>query len=379
LLETAAFRFFGDVFLSVYGLMNAKRTKIKSWRWLFLPAFAVFTFLVTELAARSPEFVEKYYTQGIYPAIATFLSFLSNLFPFSLGDLFYGFLILLPVVLILLAVIKRISWKFALKFGLNILALVYISFYFLWGFNYYRSDLNRRLGISEQKPDTENFIRVFENLVEQVNASRTDFETITKTEIDSLVEVSFEKWAPVLKLHYPSGRRRAKQISLSRFFAQAGISGYYGPFFNEVHLNRYNLPLEYPFVLAHEKAHQFGVTSEAEANFYAWVICSQSNSEHLQYSANLAILRYFLYQGSRLEELPQIIAKLDEEVKVDLRKIQEHWRELRNEKIDYAATKVNDTYLKTNKIEQGVRDYTGVVKHVMDFSTDSLFLSTINF
>ncbi|WP_372948428.1 DUF3810 domain-containing protein [Mariniphaga sp.] len=354
--------------------MKKHRKKIKNLRWFLLPLFAVFTFFLTELAARNPVWIEKYYTQGIYPVIATFLSFLSNLFPFSLGDLFYGFLILLPVVLILFGFLKRISWKFALKLGLNILALVYISFYFLWGFNYYRSDLNQRLEISEQKPATENFIRVFENLVEQVNASRTDFESITKAEIDSLVEVSFEKWAPVLKLQYPLGRRRAKEITLSRFFAQAGISGYYGPFFNEVHINRHNLPLEYPFVLAHEKAHQFGITSEAEANFYAWVVCSQSESKHLQYSANLAILRYFLYQGNRLEELPQIIEKLDEGVKADFRKIREHWLELRNEKIDQAASKANDAYLKANKIEKGIQDYTGVVKHVMDFSADSVFM-----
>ena len=354
--------------------MKTKSTKIKSWRWLLVPFFAGVTFVLTELAARTPEMVEKYYAQGIYPVIAAFLSFFSNLFPFSLGDLFYGFLILLPVILILLVVLKRISGKFALKFGLNILALVYISFYFLWGFNYYRSDLNQRLEISEQKPDTENFIKVFENLVEEVNSSNTDFETITKAEIDSLVEDSFEKWAPVLKLQYPLGKRRAKEISLSRFFARAGISGYYGPFFNEVHINRYNLPPEYPFVLAHEKAHQFGITSEAEANFYAWLVCSKSDSKHLQYSANLAIFRYFLYQGNRLEELPQILDKLDEGVKADFRKIRKHWLGLRNEKIDMAASKVNDVYLKTNKIEKGIQDYTGVVKHVMDFSADSVFL-----
>ncbi|MGC9354957.1 MAG: DUF3810 family protein, partial [Mariniphaga sp.] len=169
--------------------MKTKSTKINSWRWLLLPSFAGITFFLTELAARNSEIVEKYYAQGIYPVIAKFLSLLSSLFPFSLDDLFYGFLILLPVVLILLVVLKRMSLKFALKFGLNILALVYISFYFFWGFNYYRSDLNHRLKISEQKFDNKYFIKVFENLVEQVNSSRTDFENITKAEIDSLVEV----------------------------------------------------------------------------------------------------------------------------------------------------------------------------------------------
>jgi hypothetical protein len=354
--------------------MKSNKIKTGNHLWFVLPVFAVFTFFLTELAARNSEIVEKYYAQGIYPVIAKFFSYFSSLFPFSLDDLFYGFLILLPFLLILFAVIERISWKFALKFGLNTIALVYISFYFLWGFNYYRSDLNQRLGISEQNPDTENFIRVFENLIEQVNLSRTDFETITKAEVDSLVEVSFKKWAPVLKLHYPLGRRRAKEITLSRFFAQAGISGYYGPFFNEVHVNRFNLPLEYPFVLAHEKAHQFGITSEAEANFYAWVVCSQSESKHLQYSSNLAIFRYFLYQGSRLEQLQKIAEKLDDGAKSDLMKIRQHWQELRNDKIDQAASKMNDAYLKTNKIEKGIQDYTGVVKHVMDFSADSVFM-----
>ncbi|MBW6534085.1 MAG: DUF3810 domain-containing protein [Mariniphaga sp.] len=354
--------------------MKTKGAKIKNWSWLLLPFFAGITFSLTELAARNPEIIEKYYAQGIYPVIAKSLSLLSSLFPFSLGDLFYGLLMLLPVILILLVVLKRISGKFALKFGLNILALVYISFYFLWGFNYYRIDLNQRLEMAEQKPDTENFIRVFENLVKQVNLSHTDFETITKTEIDSLVEVSFEKWEPMLKLQYPLGKRRAKEITLSRFFAKAGISGYYGPFFNEVHVNRFNLPQEYPFVLAHEKAHQFGITSEAEANFYAWVVCSQSESKHLQYSANLAIFRYFLYQGGRMEQLQKIVEELDKGVKNDFIKIRQHWQELRNEKIDQAASKMNDAYLKTNKIEKGIQDYTGVVKHVMDFSADSVFM-----
>jgi hypothetical protein len=364
-----------EFFLKMIGfLKKTKSIKINSWCWLVLPLFAGITFFLTELAARNPEIVEKYYAQGIYPVIATFLSLLSSLFPFSLGDLFYGFLILLPVMLILLVVLKRLCWKFALKFGLNIIALVYISFYFLWGFNYYRSDLNQRMAIPDQKHGNEGFNRILDNLVEQVNASQTDFETITKAEIDSLVENSFKKWAPVLKLHYPSGKRRAKEITLSRFFAQAGISGYYGPFFNEVHINRHNLPVEYPFVLAHEKAHQFGITSEAEANFYAWVVCNYSESKYLQYSANLAILRYFLSQGSQVEEIPQIIERLDDGVKADFRKIREHWQELRNEKIDYAASKVNDAYLKTNKIELGIQDYTGVVKYVMDFSADSSFV-----
>ncbi len=46
---------------------------------------------------------------------------------------------------------------------------------------------------------------------------------------------------------------------------------------------------------------------------------------------------------------------------------------LRNEKVDRVAAKVNDTYLKTNKVEKGIEDYTGIVKYVLDFKLDTAF------
>jgi hypothetical protein len=191
--------------------------------------------------------------------------------------------------------------------------------------------------------------------------------------VDARIEVSYKKLVPALKIKYPGGKRPAKPVTMSHFFAQAGISGYYGPFFNEVHINTYILPVEYPFILAHEKAHQLGITNEGEANFYAWLVCTNSKSKQLQYSANLHVLQYFLYQGYQLGEYDAIIAKLDKRVKKDLQKIRENWMSLRNEKIDDAASKVNDFYLKTNKIKEGVKEYSGVVKFVMDYSYDTGF------
>ena len=68
-----------------------------------------------------------------------------------------------------------------------------------------------------------------------------------------------------------------------------------------------------------------------------------------------------------------MILKLDDRVKADFIKVRENWMLLRNEKVDKVASKINDTYLKTNKVEKGIEDYRGVVKFVMDFSQDSVF------
>jgi hypothetical protein len=334
---------------------------------------AIVVFGLTQIFARSPEFVERFYSQGFYPRLAGFVSFFSKWIPFSLDDLFYIMLILSAILITVLLIFKKITIKKSGKIVLNILASVYVLFYLFWGFNYFRNDLNARLEIEAQQANSEEFISIFSSLVEKTNNSHTSFENFDKHRIDSLIESSYANLAPVLQLNYPAGKRKAKNITFSGFFAKAGISGYYGPFFNEVQLNKNNLPLEYPFVLAHEKAHQFGITSEAEANFYAWLVCSRSRSQQLQYSANLTILRYFMNQGFRLEGYPEIIQKLDEKVRVDYREIRQHWIGLRHEKVDKVAAKVNDTYLKTNRVEKGINDYQGVVKFVMDFSLDTAF------
>ncbi len=350
--------------------MKNEKRRIRFW---VLPILAVIIFILTRVLSRFPEFTEHFYSQGLYPHLASIISFISRWFPFSLDDLFYLFLLLSFFILTIFLIIRKITFKKAGKIILNVISIVFIFFYMLWGFNYFRLDLNSRLEIQEQKANTTEFLEVVEKLVETTNKSYQSFEKFDKNTIDSLIEESYKNLAPALNLNYPSGTRRAKKISLSKFFAKAGISGYYGPFFNEVHVNSHVLPIEYPFVLAHEKAHQFGITSEAEANFYAWLVCTKSPSKQLQYSGNLMLLRYFINQGFRLEGYSEIINKLDVRVQEDFHKIREHWMGLRNDKVDKVATKVNDTYLKTNKVEKGIEDYQGVVKFVMDYSLDTIF------
>jgi hypothetical protein len=347
-------------------------------KWIVLPFAAVLTFGLTQLAYRFPAVTEKWYSQKLYLLISKIISPISGIIPFSLDDFFYILLILTFFILIILLTFRKISMVKTGKIVVNIIAVSYILFYALWGFNYFREDLYQRLKLAKHEPSTKAFIAQLKKQVENTNKTWCTFENWDKKEVDINIEKSYNTLAPALKINYPAGKRRAKTITTSRFFAQAGISGYYGPFFNEIHVNSYILPVEYPFVLAHEKAHQFGITNEAEANFYAWLVCTNSKSKLLQYSANLHVLQYFLYQGYQLKEYSEIIANLDKRVKKDLRKIRENWMSLRNEKVDAAASKVNDFYLKTNKIKEGVKEYSGVVKFVMDYSNDSDFQKKYN-
>ena len=333
---------------------------------------ALVTFGLTELFAYHPKLTETVYSQTFYPAIASTLSFFSKLVPFSLDDTFYALLTISLLVLLILTLLRKLKFGRILLTIVQTLAICYVLFYWFWGFNYYRSGINDRLQIAKSKPDTVQFVRVLENLIARTNESYCTFDSITKPEISRLVESSYKKNAAFLKLDYPQGMRVPKSISLSSFFAKAGIAGYYGPFFSEVHLNDSLLMIEYPQVLAHESAHQFGITSEAEANFYGWLVCAKSDSKYLRYSANISMINYFLSQGRRLHNYKELVNQITKPVINDIRKVQKHWESMRNERIDKAAGKVNDVYLKTNKVEKGIEDYFGVVQFVMDFETDTL-------
>lgn len=333
---------------------------------------ALVTFGLTELFSRHPKITETVYSQTLYSFFASGLSFLSKWFPFSLDDAFYGLLILFLLTIFLMTVFRKIKIGRFLLLIIQTLAICYVLFYWFWGFNYYRSGINNRLSIAKSKPDTVQFVMVLEGLITRTNASYCTFNGISKPEIEALVESSYQKNASFLKINYPLGTRNPKPITLSSFFAKASIAGYYGPFFSEVHLNDSLLMIEYPQVLAHEFAHQFGITSEAEANFYGWLVCSRSDSKQLQYSANISMINYFLSQGKRLHNFRKLVNQIQKPVIDDIRKVQKHWESMRNERIDQAAGKVNDVYLKTNKIEKGIEDYFGVVQFVMDFETDSV-------
>lgn len=356
-------------------IVNMAKDKFRRifFGWAALPIWlALATYGLTELFSRQPKVTEIIYSQTIYPPIAFLLSFLSKWVSFSIDDAFYGFLAAFLIILLIFVVFRKIKLGRFILIVLQTIAICYVMFYWFWGFNYYRTGINDRLQIAKSKPDTVQFVRVFKSLIDQTNASYCTYENMNYFTIDSLVEESYQKNASFLKLKYPQGNRRPKPITLSPFFAKASIAGYYGPFFSEVQINDSLLAIEYPQVLAHEFAHQFGITGEAEANFYGWLICSKSESKYLQYSANISMVNYFLSQGKRLHNFPDLVHQIHKPVIDDIRKVQKHWEQMRSEKIDKVAGKVNDVYLKTNKVEKGIEDYFGVVQFVMDFSTDSL-------
>jgi hypothetical protein len=348
-----------------------KKTKKISWlRFIVrvLPVIAaVIVFLSTIFAAEHPEYVESNYSKVIYPVFARLLSTISGLLPFSLWDIFWTVLILLLITGIVLTIIRKISIGIFLLRLMQAVSILYIWLYVSWGYNYFRPDIQNRMGWVKYKPAESEFRYVLDSIIFRANSCYIKIDSTGYSQIDSLIEDSFNKNQLELGIAYPNGTRRVKYMIFSTFIAKFGMSGYFGPFFNEVHLNSRLLAIDYPFSLAHEMAHQFGTGSEAEANLIGFVVCAGSDDQRLKYSAYLTMLLYFLNDASGFKDYAAYLNKTDKRVINDLIYRRDYYKTLQNKSLDKVHSVVNDAYLKANNIESGVENYNQVVELVIGF------------
>lgn len=357
------FKFLDDYILKMLkNLKKITREQLVAFAWTIWPfAVACVIFLGVQFASSHASLVEYYYSNGIYPVLATVFSSVSSLISISLWDLFWVvgvFVILYGIYFVLFSSAK---WSWFLLRIFQMAALLYAFFYLAWGFNYFRPKIESRLGWEILKSDDQIFREVLDSLIVQTNKSYYPIASSDYTDFDKLIEDSYAKNKDVLGINYPNGTRRTKTMLFSSLFAMSGVSGYFGPFFNEVHLNNYLLPIEYPYVLAHEKAHQFGITNEAEANLASFIVCTTSSDQRLQYSGYVNLLVYFLSDASAFKDIKEYVKKIKKPVILDLRFQRAHWQGLQNKTLDKMQTAANNAYLKTNHIEAGVMNYNQVV------------------
>ena len=137
-----------------------------------------------------------------------------------------------------------------------------------------------------------------------------------------------------------------------------GILGIYFPFTGESYIDPSMHALEKPFTIAHEMAHSYGVTNEGEANFIAWVICTNSDDPLLRYSGQLRLLMYQIRDYYRMapEEYREWLRNLDAGIKNDMMSIKRNSDEIQAYSLELSR-KTNDVFLKTQGVKAGINSY----------------------
>src|SRR6185369_9549424 len=120
---------------------------MRAWSWILVILLTV----LIKFSSLYPGFIERYYSNGVYPVISKTQRFLFGWIPFSVGDLIYGFFILVILVktwqLVRVVFKKKFNRQYflsGLKQIIFFFLLVYVFFYLFWGLNY------SRIGIAQQ-------------------------------------------------------------------------------------------------------------------------------------------------------------------------------------------------------------------------------------
>jgi hypothetical protein len=166
----------------------------------------------------------------------------------------------------------------------------------------------------------------------------------------------------------PSTTGRPKRSLFGLYFRRAAIDGMTVPIALEIILNPDLLPVEHPSVLAHEWAHLAGYADESEANFVAWVTGVRSGDPVARYSAWLDAYRLAVSALPRAVRptLPPLAAG----PRADLAAIAERY-ERSSPAVRRAARGVYDSYLKANRIEEGIASYEVALQLMLGTSFDA--------
>lgn len=341
-------------------------------RFVFKMAIIIVA-LVFALVRFPASFIERFYSNGIYPFFQSSFTPVTNLFSFAVVDVLYIALgIGLPAWWITRIVRaergRRLKTAASLFFHTVVVASsIFTGFQLLWGFNYERKPLVAKLDYDEQRLSSESLRELKRQTIEQLNA---EYATARggaqpgETQWRDQLHNSFNEAVKHLGNRRGIAAAIPKTSLLNFYLAAAGIEGFVNPFGHEVILNSEALSFEKPFLLAHEWSHLAGFADESEANFVGLIACLQSDAAALRYSGLLSLYQYLPALPADEAKQP-VTARLLPEIVADLRAISEREERHRSETISRAQWAMYDRFLKASGVEAGVASYSQLARLVL--------------
>ena len=311
--------------------------------------------------------VESAYSHGVYPIVRQLVTAGTSRIPLVLFDW---------LLLGAAGILGWCAWRLlrpgrqgrlrvlaTLAARLTVLAAVlYLVFLTTWGLNYRRQTLAAKLGYAEDRVTAAARDALAAAGVVHLNRLFDAIETRSWPQFEELpadLGPAFERVQRELGAARPAPAVVPRRSVLTPYFRRAGIDGMFDPFSLQVLVNDTVLPFERPFVTAHEWAHLAGFAHEAEANFVAWLTCLEGD-ERMQYSGWLYLVARLLGAVSESSRAA-LGAQLGPGPRADYAAVRARTSRAvpiirRN------ARRLNDGYLRANRVAGGVRSYGEVLQ-----------------
>ena len=325
-------------------------------------------------AARFFMQIGEWYSTALYPSISAALSWLASWIPFSLEEILVVSVALALVFIIIAGVRRRDGFRKIFFRTCEILLWIYVWFYIGWGCNYYRESIYVRSGVERQAYDEEVFKDFIMGYADSLNlayeALPNDSYYVGYDYFESLVKDAFAELSPSAGLATPRQWQHPKRLLFNELYSSVGVMGFVGSFFCETQLNNELLPDQFHFVYVHEYSHLLGVSSEDEANFWAYTICTSSDEPVLKYAGYYGILPYVIANAFRVlpeADYRQFVSSINPEIIADYNAQREYWNSRYSKSLGRLQSAVYDAFLKGNKVSSGTASYLEVIDMVISF------------
>ena len=316
--------------------------------------------------------VERFYSSGVYPVWQSWITTVSNAAPIALLDVL---IVGVAAAWVSLAVLDIARWRVRGpgRTGVRILSrtavwasAVYLLFLASWGLNYRRVPLSDKLEFDGGRVSEDGLRTLAATAATRLNTLHPLAHAKgwpADLEIDPALRPAFAAAQRDLGTTRFAVPGRPKPSMLDVYFRRAVVDGMTDPFFLETLVVSDLLPLERPFVTAHEWAHLAGYNDEGEANFVGWLACMRGDERH-QYSAWIFLFNEAAGQMPRSER-QNLAARLDRGPREDRRAIADRVARNRSARLSEAGWVVYNQYLKANRVEAGTASYAEVIRLIL--------------
>ncbi len=355
--------------------MHIKKSadKKRNLKYKFLSVILIpLAILTKQVMANYPEFTEKIYSRGIYKFIMQPVSLLTGLLPFSVAELALILLVIyIPIRLIYLIIKASRKGKgiILLRFLANIVLIGSLWFFIqvmVWNINYERLPYAELANINIQDSSVDDLEALCRWLVADTNKLR---EQVSENQDGiMLVEGGYKsvlkrayKGYEVIEQEYPflGGKYGPpKPVLLSRLMSHSNIIGIYSCLTGEANIDIDIPEMSLASTVMHEMAHQRGFAREDEANYIAYKTCMAHPDIDFKYSGSVMALQYSM--NALYAESPDryfdVASNYSPGYRRDLEAEVKYWKQFQGITKE-VANKMNDTYLKMNGQEDGVKSY----------------------
>lgn len=356
-------------------IKNFIKKNIKKEIFIFL---AIIILFVLGYCKQNSYFCEFVFSRGISRYILSGISTLTSLLSFSITEWFYFFGIIAIIVYfikIIVLIVKK-DWKTVVKLIYNIVSIVLILLILLnilFTCSYNRYPLTKELELEEVSPNIKLSFDTAMYYIESANKLAKKFPRSIEGEVYSpytfneLSEMILNEYEKMNGDYFSKTLARPKNMVFSNIMSYLGLTGIYFPYFAEVNINTSIPNYQIPITIAHELAHSKGIMRENEANDMAYYILLNSENDYLRYCGLTVAARIMLnecYSNEEMKYYDIASAAIDENLMKEYNAAYYHWKSY-DSFVDEIVEEINDRYLKSSGISNGVKSYSQTGEFLM--------------